>query len=123
MNKMKLFLTSIIGLLCATSAVIVINNTSKGISTIPVAKATECSHHHGYHYALKEATIDQPGHKEFWACCECHHQYLVKPEGDFIDRDDSLMIGIIDENHIAYLPPANSGGGDGDYWVKDPFDE
>ena len=123
MKKTKLFMALMIGLIGVSSTIIVCNKSLKAINSITEANAAECAHHHGYHYAAKEATIDQPGHKEFWACCECHHQYLVRPEGDFIDRDDSEMIGVIDEGHIAYIPPANSGGGDGDYWTEDPFDD
>ena len=87
------------------------------------AKAEECEYHHGYHYAQKDPTIDEAGHLEFWACCTCGHQYLEKPNGEFVDRDDAYMIGVIDENHIAYLQPATSGGSNGDYWTNDPFDE
>ena len=112
-----------IGLIGVSSTIIVCNNSLKSIKSINAAEATECSYHHGYHYATKDPTIDQPGHKEFWACCECHHQYLVKPNGEFIDRDDSEMIGGLNQDHIAYLPPASSGGDNGDYWTEDPFDD
>ena len=83
----------------------------------------ECTHHMGYHYLAKAPDMNNPGHKEFWACCICNHQYLEKPEGEFITRADEYMIGGLDENHIAYLPPSNSGGSDGDYWITDPFED
>ena len=87
------------------------------------AAIPECEYHHGYHYAEKAATIDHPGHKEFWTCCTCQRQYIVKPNGSFIDQDDVYMIGAIDEHHIAYIPPLTSGGENGDYWTTDTFDD
>ena len=83
----------------------------------------ECEYHHGYHYAEKAATIDQSGHKEFWACCTCQHQYLERPNGSFVDQSDEYMIGVVDENHIAYIPPLTSGGENGDYWSNDTLDD
>ena len=83
----------------------------------------ECAYHHGYHYQEKEATIDQAGHKEFWTCCNCQHQYLTRPDGEFVDQDDAYMIGEINEEHIAYIAPLTEGGKNGDYWTIDPFDD
>lgn len=123
MKKKKIFVALMIGLLGVSSAIIVCSKTTKSIQTISSAETPKCAHHHGYHYAAKEPTIDQPGHLEFWACCECHHQYLEQPTGDFIDRDDIEMSGGLNEDHIAYLPPVAEGGGDGDYWTNDPFDD
>lgn len=88
-----------------------------------LSQAAECNYHHGYHYLAKEATIDEAGHKEFWACCECGHQYLSLPNGEFITQSDEYMTGDIDENHIAYIAPLTRGGNSGDYWVIDSFDD
>ena len=45
------------------------------------------------------------GHREFWACCVCHEQFLEEPlDGNFVDAEDSNMVGGLDSNHIAYLP-------------------
>ena len=66
----------------------------------------ECDYHHGNHYAAKAPTSSESGWQEFWACCECHHQYVGSaPAGDWSDVDPSFMIGGVGSEHIAYLPP------------------
>lgn len=71
-------------------------------STISV-RATECEHT-GFHYQAKAATIDEHGHKEFWACCKCHEQFLEAPAGTFVDVEDNNMSGAMTPSHIAYIP-------------------
>ncbi len=71
-----------------------------------LAHADFVCEHSGYHYEELLPEIDNAGHKEFWACCKCHEAFLEKPEkGVFVDQDDSLMSGEIDEEHIAYISP------------------
>ena len=68
--------------------------------------ATECTYHHGNHYAAKAPTTSESGWQEFWACCACQHQYIGSaPAGDWVDADASQMIGGVGNDHIAYLPP------------------
>ena len=65
----------------------------------------ECEHF-GYHYEELLPEIEIAGHKEFWTCCKCHEEFLEKPEnGAFVDQEDALMTGEIDEGHIAYISP------------------
>ena len=67
-------------------------------------KAEPCEHS-GNHYAAKAANVDEHGHKEFWACCKCHEQWLEEPAvGTFVDADDSAMSGGMLPGHIAYIP-------------------
>ena len=79
-----------------------------GPAKFSFTKATTCEHS-GNHYALKEADISHSGHKEFWACCKCHESFLENPGGTFVDQDDSMMVGGLDETHIAYLAPKGEG--------------
>lgn len=66
----------------------------------------ECSYHHGNHYLAKSPTESEPGWKEFWACCSCHHQYIDSaPNGEWVDLDSQYMTGGVGSGHIAYLPP------------------
>lgn len=95
---------------------------NSSLLTVNYVYASECSHHSGNHYLAKEPTIDDPGWVEFWACCKCGHQYVGEaPEGDWVTQDPANMIGVVQEGHIAYIPPLNEGGENGDYWGKDPF--
>lgn len=65
----------------------------------------ECQHS-GFHYDELLPCIDAAGHKEFWTCCKCHEVFLEEPEeGKFVDQEDSLMSGGIDEEHAAYVAP------------------
>ncbi len=83
--------------------------------------AVECTYHEGYHYAAKAATDDESGWKEFWACCKCHHQYIGSaPAGNWVDQSEDNMDGVVDKNHIAFIPSLTSGEG-GDYHKDDPF--
>ena len=100
-----------------------VNKSSNVFNIGASALNNECTHHVGYHYAEKLPTIDQPGHKEFWACCNCQHQYLTRPEGTFTDHDDSQMVGGISDTHIAYIAPLEEGGYNGNYWTPDTFDD
>ena len=101
MKKNNLLLFSLIfGLAFILIGAIAVFTNYNGLNSLKAA-IPECEYHHGYHYAEKEATIDQPGHREFWTCCTCQRQYIVKPNGSFIDQDDAYMIGVIDEHHIA----------------------
>lgn len=71
-----------------------------------LAHAVFLCEHSGYHYEELLPEIGAAGHKEFWACCKCHEAFLEKPEkGAFVDQDDSLMTGEMDEEHIAYISP------------------
>ena len=119
--KKRFLLVALLTLACSVSAAIIASSPSKEVNYVHT-DAIECISHEGYHYAYKAPTIDSPGHREFWACCKCQHQYLERPEGHFVDQDDAYMIGGIDINHIAYLPPLTEGGENGDYWKNDPFD-
>ena len=119
--KKRFLLVSLLTLASAISVAIITSSPIKDAGLIHT-NATECTVHEGYHYAFKAPTIDSPGHLEFWTCCICQHQYLVRPEGNFVDQDDAYMTGGIDTNHIAYLPPATEGGENGDYWTNDQFD-
>ena len=84
--------------------------------------ADQC-HHNGYHYEAKAPTENDFGWREFWACCECGQQFLIQPEeGQWEDRDYSLMTGTMTSSHIAYLAPVTHGI-DGDYWLDDPFED
>ena len=127
MKKNNILFLSITSLLTAVVAGATVlsfsNNESNSMNYSLMAAVPECAYHHGYHYAAKAATIDQPGHQEFWACCTCQHQYLVQPEGSFTDQDDAYMTGGLDENHIAYIAPLTRGGQNGDYWTNDTFDD
>lgn len=121
-----LFLSIVSAVTIAVSGMSIARFFSKDLSLSSIgahATTTECQYHSGYHYLEKHPTVNEPGHLEFWACCNCQHQYLEKPNGSFVDHDDSQMIGEIDQNHIAYLPPLQSGGFDGDYWTTDTFDD
>ena len=73
------------------------------------AGVAECAYHHGNHYEAKAPTNSEFGWQEFWACCECHHQYIGEaPSGDWTDLNSSYMTGGIDSEHVAYLPPLSS---------------
>ena len=122
MKKKFVFIAALLSLISVVSITTYVVSSSKTVDYMS-AEIAECTVHEGYHYAYKAPTIDSPGHREFWACCKCQHQYLEKPAGTFIDQDDEYMIGVIDELHIAYLPPLTEGGENGDYWTNDPFDE
>ncbi len=74
-------------------------------NNIVVTSACPCDGHVGYHYAKKDPTKTESGHKEFWTCCKCHQQFLEEQEGAFYDVDDSAMTGGLSEEHIAYLAP------------------
>lgn len=122
MEKNKKFLAISTALLTFALGVTIVSQSKIDFENIHNVHAQECSHHSGNHYLAKEPTIDNPGWVEFWACCRCGHQYIGEaPEGDWITQDPANMIGIVQEGHIAYVPPLNEGGGDGDYWGKDPF--
>ena len=122
MKKNKKFLVIATTLLTLAFGATVVFQSTLGFTNLSNAHATECSHHSGYHYLAKEPTIDNPGWVEFWACCKCGHQYIEEaPEGDWVTQDPSHMIGVVQEGHIAYIPPLSEGGGNGDYWGKDPF--
>ena len=122
MEKNKKFLVIASALLTFALGAAVVSQTNTNLSRVNNAFATECSHHSGYHYLAKEPTIDNPGWVEFWACCKCGHQYIGEaPEGDWVTQDPAYMSGTVQEGHIAYVPPLTEGGGDGDYWGKDPF--
>ena len=70
------------------------------------ANAEECEYHHGNHYAAKAPTATESGWQEFWACCDCHHQYIGSaPAGQWTDLDASSMVGGVGPDHIAYLAP------------------
>ena len=75
-------------------------------SILAKAETPECAYHHGNHYAAKAPTTSESGWQEFWACCECHHQYVGSaPTGDWVDQDEASMSGGVGSEHIAYLPP------------------
>lgn len=121
MNK-KIFITISLSIMAIVPVCESIKYNS--IFGLETRAADECTHHHGYHYVAKDPTIDESGWKEFWACCECGHQYIgTAPEGDWTTRDASLMVGGLSSFHIAYLAPLTSGGSSGDYWITDPFDD
>ena len=70
------------------------------------ANTVECAYHHGNHYSAKAPTVSESGWQEFWACCNCRHQYIDSaPAGDWVDMDASQMIGGVGQDHIAYLAP------------------
>jgi len=70
------------------------------------AYTDECAYHHGNHYAAKAPTTTESGWQEFWACCDCGHQYIENaPAGSWVDQDANLMIGGVGQEHIAYLAP------------------
>lgn len=120
-NKKILTIASTCALLIV-ELIIVINNSNNVSKNFAKASISECDFHNGYHYVAKQPTIDESGWVEFWACCECNHQYIgTAPEGNWVTRDSSEMIGSVNESHIAYLPVLESGGENGDYWGKDPF--
>ena len=123
MGRIKL--TAIILSIATAIALVmqIVSNSHNVIFSRAANNIPECSYHHGYHYEAVEPTINHSGHAEFWACCVCCRQYLTRPEGDFHDNAESSMIGVVDEEHIAYLPPLDEGGENGDYWVNDPFDD
>ena len=64
--------------------------------------AEDCAHTHGYHYAKNEQSCDAAGNKEFWACCDCHQQWLSNPGGNF---EDKTLTSQLPTNHIAYIAP------------------
>ncbi len=78
-KKLKRFLTlssisaAFVGILVCSSKIELYKND-----------AVECSHV-GYHYGLVNATTTEGGHFEFWTCCKCHQNYLIKPSGSFTD--------------------------------------
>lgn len=122
MKKNKKFLVIAATLLAFALGAAIVSQTTLGLTNVNSVHASECSHHSGYHYLAKEATIDDSGWVEFWACCICGHQYIGEaPQGDWVTQDPSHMIGGVQQGHIAYVPPLSEGGGDGDYWGKDPF--
>ena len=122
MKKIKKFLIIMATLPTFALGATVVFQTKLVFDNANNAHAIECDHHSGNHYLAKEATIDDPGWVEFWACCKCGHQYIGEaPEGDWVTQDPTHMIGVVDEGHIAYVPPLSQGGNDGDYWGKDPF--
>ena len=62
--------------------------------------------HHGFHYLAKEATVDKPGNREFYACEECQYVSLVKEdEGNYVD---AVLTYDLSSDHIAYLPSLNN---------------
>ena len=122
MNNKKVLAIATACLLPLTGLTILVGRNNLNPSNVINVQATECIHHEGNHYLAKPATMDESGWVEFWACCKCGHQYIgVAPDGDWTTADPSKMIGVINEGHIAYVPPLTSGGTDGDYWGKDPF--
>ena len=122
MKKNKKFFVILATLPAFALGAALVFKTKFGFANVNNVHALECSHHSGYHYLAKEPTIDNPGWVEFWACCKCGHQYIGEaPEGDWVTQDSIHMIGDVQEGHIAYVPPLNEGGSDGDYWGKDPF--
>ena len=73
------------------------------------ANTGECSYHHGNHYEAKAPTASESGWQEFWACCDCGHQYIgTAPTGSWVDQDANQMIGGVSQGHIAYLPPTEA---------------
>jgi len=76
-----------------------------GSSLFSVTANSECEYHHGNHYERKDPTSSSSGWQEFWACCECNHQYLSAPNGDWTDNLAENMTGVMSSTHIAYLAP------------------
>lgn len=73
-------------------------------------------HHVGNHYTAKDPTCVEAGNKEFWACCECHQQFVEEPtEGTWTDRGE--YSGTLETEHIAYVAP--TGEHDYKYTVVD----
>lgn len=121
MNKKYLLYFSLVLFASTAVSAVVFSSAAHKHEIAQLATATTCSGHVGYHYLRKEPTETESGHKEFWACCKCHQQFLAQPEGSFETVDDGYMTGGLDSNHIAYLPrtgsdiPVDSDGGE-DSW-------
>lgn len=97
----KVYLVGMVSALSLTAVAVIGPKQNGGL----VNAGFECQHN-GYHYEELVPDYNKSGHKEFWTCCKCHGVFLKQPEiGYFVDQEDELMIGEIDEEHIAYLSP------------------
>lgn len=61
-------------------------------------------HHIGNHYSAKDPTCVDAGNKEFWACCECHEQFLEEPI-ESVWTDCGEYLDTLLDTHIAYVTP------------------
>lgn len=81
-------------------------------SQLKLSYADYSCDHIGYHYSAVNPTATTSGHREFWACCECHEQFLAQPKhGTFVNATDEQMTGTIDSSHVAYLGPVSVWNG------------
>lgn len=102
MNK-KFTLLTIVGTM-AVAGVAAIAFGSKNV--LGVNAGDECANgaHVGNHYVAKDPTCVEAGNSEFWACCECHHQYLEQPaNGAWTDCGE--YVGTLESTHVAYVAP------------------
>lgn len=104
-NKKKTLLVVSTTFALGLGAIIPLAGNSKPFSAVFGADECTSGEHFGYHYAAKDPTCTEPGNLEFWACCDCHHQYLTNPGGTFIDRPVDEAVGGIGPDHIAYVAP------------------
>lgn len=76
-----------------------------GVKAALPTTATECEHV-GNHYEAVGATQLHAGNQEFWACCNCHEQFIVQPAtGTWTDMG-AYAGETLDAAHPAYVAPA-----------------
>lgn len=102
MNK-KFTLLTIAGTMAIAGAAAIAFGSKNGLM---IKAGDECANgdHIGNHYEAKDATCTEAGNVEFWACCECHHQYLTEPSGGTW-TDAGELSSTLDSSHIAYVAP------------------
>lgn len=105
MKKKKILIFGMCGAMLAGALI-----GLKSYKMAPTKSNASCNHV-GYHYAANDPTCTAGGNKEFWACCECHSQFLEKPDvGTFTDKAFS---GVLESTHIAYAAPEHAFGENG----------
>lgn len=85
--------------------------------------ADACTSHEGNHYVWKDPTNTESGWKEFWACCVCGRQYLTQENGTWTNNDAASMIGVVDSEHVAYLPAGLKTPMNEDDWGLKPLSQ
>ena len=76
-----------------------------GVKAALPTTATECEHV-GNHYEAVGATQLHAGNQEFWACCNCHEQFIAQPAtGTWTDMG-AYAGETLDAAHPAYVAPA-----------------
>ena len=75
-----------------------------GVKAALPTTATECEHV-GNHYDAVAATQLHAGNQEFWACCNCHEQFIAQPAtGTWTDMG-AYAGETLDAAHPAYVAP------------------